>query len=147
MGLAKALHPVDFLKLVHEYQVFSTPLLLNAIAATLPWFEIFCGLLLLAGVAVRGSAFLILAMLIPFTLLVLNRALQISAAQHIPFTAVKFDCGCGNGEMFIWKKMLENAVLSVLALFVLVRNASPWSLRYSITPAREVAKLLECGGD
>ena len=38
MGLNKALHPVDFLKLVHQYELVSTPFLLNAIGAALPWF-------------------------------------------------------------------------------------------------------------
>src|SRR5512133_2808438 len=75
MGVSKALHPVDFLKLVHEYDLVATPFLLNAIAAALPWFEVFCGLLLVAGIAVRGSALMLAAMLVPFSLLVLKRAL------------------------------------------------------------------------
>src|ERR1043166_6103552 len=56
MGLNKALHPVEFLKLVRQYEVLHTPLLLNMVASTLPWFEIFCGLLLVLGVGVRGAA-------------------------------------------------------------------------------------------
>ena len=79
MGLNKALHPVDFLKLVHQYELVSTPFLLNAIGAALPWFEVFCGLLLVAGIAVRGSALIMVVMLVPFTLVVLKRALAISA--------------------------------------------------------------------
>src|SRR5438105_10241518 len=82
MGLSKALHivihgedvtegPVAFLKLVRQYDMVGNPLLLNLIGAMLPWFEVFCGLLLLAGVAVRGTALMLLAMLVPFTLLVL----------------------------------------------------------------------------
>ena len=43
MGFAKALHPENFLKLVDQYQMVRDPLLLNSIAAALPWFEIFCG--------------------------------------------------------------------------------------------------------
>ena len=50
MGLNKALHPVDFLKLVRQYELVAHPYLLNSIAAALPWFEVFCGLLLVAGV-------------------------------------------------------------------------------------------------
>ena len=57
MGLNKALpHPEYFLKLVRQYDMVTSPLLLNSIGAALPWFEVFCGLLLLVGVAVRGSA-------------------------------------------------------------------------------------------
>jgi len=49
-----------------------------------PWFEVFCGLLLLTGVAVRGTALTLLLMLVPFTLLVFRRALLLQVAQAIP---------------------------------------------------------------
>ena len=71
LGLTKALHPVDFLKLMHQYDLTQNALFLNFIAVSLPWFEVFCGLLLLAGVAVRGTALTLTVMLVPFTLLVL----------------------------------------------------------------------------
>src|SRR5882672_9184496 len=59
MGMSKAVHPEEFLKLVRDYEIIGNPLALNLIAAALPWFEIFCGLLLLAGVAVRGTALVV----------------------------------------------------------------------------------------
>ena len=108
-GLSKALHPVDFLKLLRQYDLVQSYWLLNSIAATLPWFEIFCGLLLLAGVAVRGTALTLAVMLVPFTFLVLHRALAIQSALGIAFCAVKFDCGCGTGVVFICHKLLENS--------------------------------------
>ena len=55
---------------------------MNSIGAALPWFEVFCGLLLLFGVAVRGAALMLMAMLVPFTLIVLKRALAIAAGLH-----------------------------------------------------------------
>lgn len=56
MGLHKALpHPEGFLKLVRQYDMVSNPVWLNMIGAALPWFEVYCGVLLLAGVAVRGQ--------------------------------------------------------------------------------------------
>src|ERR1041385_2534260 len=97
LGLTKALHPVEFLKLVRQYEMVSSPVLLNSIAGALPWFEVFCGLLLVAGVAVRGSALISLLMLAPFTLVIFRRALAIADLQHIAFCAVRFDCGCGGG--------------------------------------------------
>lgn len=119
MGLTKALHPVDFLKLVHQYDLVQNYWLLNAIAATLPWFEVFCGLLLLAGLAVRGTAVWLIFMLVPFTWIVFQRALSMQAALHLPFCAVKFDCGCGNGEVFICRKLLENFTLLALSVWLL----------------------------
>jgi uncharacterized membrane protein YphA (DoxX/SURF4 family) len=116
MGLSKVLDPVGFLKLVHEYDLVTSPLLLNLIAGILPWFEVFCGLLLVLGVAVRGTALVAAAMLVPFTLLVLRRALALHAGGDLPFCAIKFDCGCGAGEVFICRKLAENAALTFVCL-------------------------------
>ncbi|HKQ36627.1 MAG TPA: DoxX family protein [Verrucomicrobiae bacterium] len=119
MGLSKALHPVEFLKLVRQYNITDQHLVLNFIASTLPWFEIFCGLLLVLGIAARSTALLLVAMLIPFTLLILRRALAIHGAEHIPFCAIKFDCGCGAGEVLICRKLLENTLLTAVAIWLM----------------------------
>lgn len=134
MGLNKALHPVEFLKVVREYELVQNPLLLNSIAATLPWFEVFCGVLLVAGVAVRGSALMLLLMLVPFTLVVLQRALAMQAVLAIPFCAVKFDCGCGTGEILICRKLVENGVLILLSGWLLMGQGRHLSARYSVLP-------------
>ncbi len=125
MGVAKALHPVDFLKLVRQYDLFHHAAVLNAIAAWLPWFEIACGLFLIAGIAVRGAALVSLGLLIPFTAAVLHRALALKAALAIPFCMVKFDCGCGTGEEFICRKLVENGGLIALSLWLLARRSRP----------------------
>lgn len=122
MGMNKALHPVDFLKLIHQYDLVKNYWLLNAIAAVLPWFEVFCGLLLLAGIAVRGSALMLILMLALFTWIVFQRALSLQAALHIPFCAVKFDCGCGSGEVFICRKLTENFFLLALTSWLFFRH-------------------------
>jgi uncharacterized membrane protein YphA (DoxX/SURF4 family) len=132
MGLNKALHPVEFLKLVHQYELVSNPFLLNSIAAALPWFELYCGLLLVVGVAVRGSALVALGMLIPFTSIVLRRGLAIAGAEGLRFCAVKFDCGCGNGEVFLCHKLAENSGLILLAAFLLASSSRRFCLRFSL---------------
>src|SRR6185503_3269060 len=116
MGLSKALHPVEFLKLVRQYDLLHHHLLLNFVASTLPWFEIFCGLLLFLGVAVRSAAIMLVAMLVPFTLAVLSRVLEIHAAGNLAFCAIKFDCGCGAGEVLICRKLAENILLTGLSI-------------------------------
>ena len=118
MGLNKALHPVEFLKLVRQYNLTDQHLLLNLVASALPWFEIFCGVLLVLGVAVRGTALLLVAMLVPFTIAILQRALGIQHARGIPFCAIKFDCGCGGGEVLICRKLLENTLLTGVATWL-----------------------------
>jgi len=132
MGLVKALDPVSFLKLVRQYDLVQTPLLLNAISAALPWFEVFCGVLLLTGIAVRGATLMLLAMLVPFTIIVLKRALAIHAASSIAFCAVKFDCGCGMGEVFICHKLAENGLLIALSVWLLSGRGQRWAVRYDL---------------
>ena len=136
MGLSKALHPVDFLKILREYQMIDNHLLLNLIAASLPWFEVLCGSLLLAGVAVRGSALMSLAMLVPFTFIVLNRALGIQEAKGIPFCSISFDCGCGAGEVIICHKLLENSLLILLSALLVFVRANRWCLRFDLVKPR-----------
>jgi uncharacterized membrane protein YphA (DoxX/SURF4 family) len=131
-GLQKVIDPVAFLKLVRQYDLVHTPFLLNAIAATLPWFEACCGLLLLLGVAVRGTAITLVAALVPFTSVVWHRALVLEAAKMIPFCAVKFDCGCGTGEVFICAKLLENFCLILLSCWLISGRGRRCALRYSI---------------
>jgi len=146
LGLNKALHPVDFLKLVRQYELVQSSPDLNSIAIVLPWFEIFCGLLLVAGVAVRGTALLVILMLVPFTAVVIRRALAIHAAQHIPFCAVKFDCGCGTGEVFICRKILENLALLGMSAWLLPGHGRTWCVRYALMPGWRGAAA-ESGGN
>lgn len=136
MGWNKAVDPVDFLKLVRQYDLLHAPWLLNTTAAVLPWFEMFCGVLLLLGVAVRGTALVSLAMLAPFTVIVYRRTLEIQAAKAIPFCAVKFDCGCGAGEVWICYKLAENLGLMLLCAWLVTGRGRPWATRFELWPAR-----------
>ncbi len=141
MGLNKALHPADFLKLVRQYDLVGNYYLLNSIAASLPWFEIFCGLLLVMGVAVRGASLVLILMLVPFTVVVFNRALDIAELQQIAFCAVKFDCGCGNGEVYICRKLVENALLILASLWLAFGGGRKLSARFSLLPSTKTAVL------
>jgi uncharacterized membrane protein YphA (DoxX/SURF4 family) len=138
MGLHKAVpHPEYFLKLVRQYDMVTSPFLLNCIGAALPWFEVYCGVLLLAGVVVRGAALNLVAMLVPFSLIVLKQALVIAATEHKAFCAVKFDCGCGAGEVFICHKLVENTVLLLLSLWLLTGRGRQLCLRFSLFRERD----------
>lgn len=121
LGTAKALDPVGFLKLVRQFDALPQPFALNAVAAVLPWFEIFCGILLLAGIRPRGTALVTLVLLVAFTALVALRALAIYRGGGVPFCAIRFDCGCGAGEVLICAKLAENSLLCLLSLAVLLR--------------------------
>jgi putative oxidoreductase len=118
MGGAKILRPEDFLKLVHQYPLVGTVPWENLAAAILPWFEVFCGVLLVSGIAARGAALVSAGLLLAFTALVLARALALHAAGGGPFCGIRFDCGCGGGEIAICRKLLENVLLFVMAAVV-----------------------------
>lgn len=132
LGLSKALHPIEFLKLVRQYGVLTDPLLLNLVSALLPWFEVFCGLLLLLGVAVRGAALLLVAMIVPFSALIFLRAWSLGAAGGLPLCAVRFDCGCGGGEVLACRKLAENTGLALLAAWLVWHPRLRFCLRASV---------------
>jgi hypothetical protein len=136
MGLIKVVHPVDFLKILREYNLVGGHIMLNLIAAALPWVEVLCGLLLLIGIAVRGSASLLIGMLVPFTAVVLNRAMALQAANPIPFCAIRFDCGCGAGEVLICHKLVENCLLILLSMLLLVGRGNRWCLQYQFVKSK-----------
>lgn len=132
MGLHKALHPVEFLKLVRQYDLPLPYYALNFVAATLPWFEIFCGTLLVAGIAVRGTALWLVALLVPFTVAVFMRALALQKVGGLPFCAIKFDCGCGAGEVIICRKLVENFLLIATATGLMLWRGEKFCLRWQL---------------
>jgi uncharacterized membrane protein YphA (DoxX/SURF4 family) len=134
MGLNKALDPVTFLKLVRQYDLVHGALGLNFIAVVIPWLEVFCGLLLISGVAVRGAALVTALMLLGFTLIVLRRALILHGQMSPPisFCAIAFDCGCGTGPVLICRKLVENVLLFLLASALIRLPRSAGCLRFQL---------------
>jgi uncharacterized membrane protein YphA (DoxX/SURF4 family) len=133
LGLAKVLDPVTFLKAVRQYDVIHSPWLLNATAILLPWLEVFCAVLLVVGIAVRGTSWLLACLLAGFTVLVGVHGWQLAAAQGLAPCAVRFDCGCGTGEVWLCTKLLENAVmLGVSVVLGSGRLGRAGSVRYAL---------------
>lgn len=118
LGWDKAGDPVAFAKLIRQYDLLpdSAHMLLNAIAVCLPWIEMTCGVMLIAGVWIRGSALTLLLLLTFFTFAIIRRAAGIHEAQQIPWCSIKFDCGCGTGIQYVCAKVPENIGLWLLAL-------------------------------
>ncbi|MCG3136938.1 MAG: hypothetical protein HJJLKODD_00776 [Phycisphaerae bacterium] len=131
VSIGKIQNPVDFLKAVREYQLYSAEqyLLLNLTAVIIPWIELLGGVFLLLGVAVRGTGGVMLVMLISFTVAILQRTVQIMVTKQLSFWAVEFNCGCGTGVDIIWIKILENGLLLMLSVVVLFSTTWRWCLR------------------
>ncbi|NOX58873.1 MAG: DoxX family membrane protein [Planctomycetes bacterium] len=117
MGISKVGAPVDFLKLLNQYDMFPSGAFAvqNFIALTLPWIEVLCGVLLLLGLLIRGASLTLLLMLTVFTIVIAIRAIGIySEGDFKSFCDVAFDCGCGGGPQGMCKKLPENLALWVL---------------------------------
>lgn len=125
MGVAKVLDPVAFLKLLREYELLASPQPLNSVAALLPWFEIFCGILLVSGILARAAAAITAAMFLAFTIAILHRALAIHATADIPFCQIRFDCGCGSGIVLVCAKVPENLALLAIATWLVFSRHAP----------------------
>jgi hypothetical protein len=79
-------------------------------------------------------------------MLVFRRALAIQSAQAIPFCAVKFDCGCGTGEVFICRKLLENFLFILFSVWLLAGYGRKLCVRYSLMSCAAKTGLPEKGG-
>jgi uncharacterized membrane protein YphA (DoxX/SURF4 family) len=127
--------PTNFRKLIEEYHMFpefAWPLL-NLTAVAMPWVEVLCGVMLILGIGVRGAAGLLLALLLVFTAMIIIRGLRIYHAGAVPaFCAIKFNCGCGGGDVLICHKIPENLTLILLAVIALLSKTKRFCLRKSI---------------
>jgi hypothetical protein len=85
-------------------------------------------LALLFGVAVRGAAVTLWGMLLFFTGAVVLRSLSIYGAGGVDYCAIRFDCGCGGGEVYICWKLLENSGLLLLSALAAVSQSRRFCL-------------------
>ena len=138
LGALKIGDPVGFLKAVRQFGVVADtdPTLLNAMAAWMPWLEVWCGLLLVLGVGVRGAALVLLALLLVFTPAIASRGLELQAERGTSFCDIAFDCGCGTGVVNVCSKLAQNAGLIALALLALLSPSRRFALRHSLIAGR-----------
>jgi len=102
--------PAAFAQSIENYRVF--PIWsVNIIALFIPWLEIYTGVLLISGTAVRENLIIIGLLLIAFIILVLSAV----------FRDLNIDCGCfgtSNAQKVGFYKVIENSVLLVIARIV-----------------------------
>jgi len=67
---------------------------------------------------------------------VLRRALELQTGSGLPFCAIKFDCGCGAGEVLICRKLAENVLLTLLSLGLIFLRHHRLALRPVLFGAR-----------
>jgi len=112
----KIFHPAAFAELIGNYQLLPH-VLINPAALLLPWLELVCGVCLIVGRLVRGSALIIMILMILFM-----GALASSAARGLDI-----HCGCFSVEPAananILVDLFRDLVLLSIALAVLIRTA------------------------
>lgn len=82
-SIDKIIHPEAFAGILHNYQLLPD-IFIYSPALFLPWIELIAGSFLIAGIYIRGSAFILNSLLLVFIL-----AITINIIRGI-----SFDCGC-----------------------------------------------------
>lgn len=138
MGAKKIGDPFTFLKLMRQYDMLlDAHVAMNFIAVVLPWVEVVCGVALIAGVLIRGAALTAIGMLLTFTPLIYSRGMALfheGAAASI--CGVKFDCGCGSGEVYLCAKLMENTGLILLSIYALFSQSRRFCLSGNVSQYR-----------
>lgn len=111
--------PLMFADEIEMYGVIGPGPLLYLAAITLPWIELLCGAALLTGIFMRGSALILAAMNLVFLIVIAYRTAGIMSAEGTPLREVYFDCGCGLGATYAWKKLIEDTAFLVFSISIL----------------------------
>lgn len=89
-GLSKLVDPVSFYGAVLEYRLPFFPILLRTTAVILPWMELFCGLLLVVGIARQATLLWVTALFTVFLVMVGQAFLR----------GLDISCGCFDLGLF-----------------------------------------------
>ena len=114
-SISKIANPQGFAEILGNYQVLP-PVLVNPVAIILPWVEALCGVSLIAGRLIRGSALIFVALMLIF--------LTVTAFNM--YRGLDVNCGCfsvaanaTSGSQVV--NLLRNLLLLILGVFVLRR--------------------------
>lgn len=114
-GVVKIINPSSFAEAIDNYRILPY-FLVTLTAATLPWIELICGLLLILGKWIRGSSLILILLNLVFLLAIgsaLARGLDIS-------------CGCfaetGDGAKVGITRLGEDFVLLIATAFIYIKN-------------------------
>jgi putative oxidoreductase len=122
-AIHKIAYPADFAQDIYNYRMLPHTFI-NFMALTLPWLEIICGVLIVLGIFVRGSAFLIGFMLFIFII-----AISFALVRGLDISCGCFSSGGGNGGHGVAVDLLIRDILMFAgSLIVLFYADSAFSL-------------------
>ena len=121
-SLDKIQHPAAFARAVSYYHLAPNDLL-NLFALILPWAELVAGVGLVAGVAARGSALLIGAMLVVFVI-----ALAWALAKGIDISCGCFSTSPSEGHKVDNSLIVRDVLMLAAMIPIVIRGAGALSL-------------------
>lgn len=124
--------PLAFADEIRMYGILDIGAMLYITAIVLPWVELLCGVSLLTGIFLRGTAFILLVLNAVFLVAVSIRTAGVMKGEGLAFTKVYFDCGCGFGATYAWKKLTEDAFFFFFSLALFLAPA----YRFVLVPTR-----------
>ena len=115
---SKIMDPNGFATIIQNYMILPD-CLINTFAVVLPWIEALCGLLLITGYFVRGSAFIVNMLLIVFILAI---SLNI-------YRGIDINCGCFSlgtkSRAGMYYSLLRDLPLLALGVWVFFVTSNP----------------------
>lgn len=120
-SIDKISHPEEFIKVVESYKIL--PFALAVIfAVSLPWIELICGLLLIAGTYTRSSALVLTSMLGSFMV-----AIGINLYRGADLSCGCFDVQTGSNDL--WLTFIRDIALIAMGLQILLFDRGSFSLK------------------
>ncbi|MCI0706526.1 MAG: DoxX family membrane protein [Ignavibacteriae bacterium] len=121
-SIDKAADPEAFAGSINNYRLLGEDL--TTLAATiLPWVELLCGIAVIAGVFMRGSALLLTSLLVIFTAAIVSALIR----------GLDISCGCFTQDpeagKIGWTKFAENLILIALTTFLFYSTSVKFTLQ------------------
>jgi len=112
-GLLKILDPLAFVQSISDYRVFPREISFFA-GLVLPWIEVICGVLVIAGIWQRASALILSGHLCAFLALIIVTMIR----------GIEIDCGCFGSlsQSVDYKLIVPDVILLFFSLNVFFRK-------------------------
>lgn len=114
-SLDKIIYPSKFAEVIYNYRLLPVELV-NICAILVPWIEVFIGVMLLIGIWVDASAFMLSGITFVFTFLIISAI----------FRGLNIECGCFSldpeGSLVSWKRVIEDILILIGGLYLVWFN-------------------------
>jgi len=114
-SLDKIIYPSKFAEVIYNYRLLPVELV-NICAILVPWIEVFIGIMLLIGIWVDASAFMLSSITFVFIFLIISAI----------FRGLNIECGCfsldAEGSLVSWKRVIEDIFILGGGLYLIWFN-------------------------